>query len=103
MDHNILRADLLARLPNPSPAETAISGIAAELALLVERVALRAEREGWDEPTAQLFCSVAERLVRGLHALGTDRIDGCMVEGLCARAVVLADALFFDLEPGGSA
>lgn len=102
IDVEALRADLLDRLPSPSPADIATAGIVAELALLVERVAVRAHLEGWDESTAQLFCSVVDRLVRGLHALGTDRIAGCAAEGLSARAVALADALFDDLTPAGS-
>lgn len=97
MELAAVHRDLLDRLPDALPRELALAGIVADLAILAERVAVRRRAEGWDVTAAHAFCRTVDRLVRGLHALGVDRVAGTAAENLAARAVVVSDSLLDDM------
>jgi hypothetical protein len=88
----VLREDLTLRLGPACPIEREFLHRAADLAACLSQLDATIRAAGVDDRFARMHAKMTTSLLRGLRALGTDRVAGSLIEEVLATSICTADA-----------
>jgi hypothetical protein len=99
----ILERDLLRRFTSAGPRERKLIETIAELAADLAHLTRMAKDADCDPRVASILIGGINRVARGLHMLGTDRIGGTFAEQILVAALAIEPATLAAMPAEGTA